>query len=103
MPPPVEPDESANPVDVRLLRAWTVATLAKPAANDLHEPEPMFGLRRSGEMGFRNERERHAVTMHAAPVNSTTDATRAGLAYFSSSFLPALRWSQFNIVLNTSA
>jgi hypothetical protein len=63
----VESDEPSNPVDVRLLRAPAVPTLAKPAAHDLNEPEPMLGLRRSRKMGLGNNRERHAVACTPLP------------------------------------
>ena len=52
-------------------------------------------------MRLGNKRGRHARTLHAAPEASTIEQTRRGAPYFSSSFRPALRLSQFNIVLNT--
>ena len=64
MTTPMKPDESPDPMDVGLLGARAVTPLAHPPPHDFHEPQPELGVRRSGEVGLGNERERHAQVCH---------------------------------------
>ena len=97
----MESNEPPNPVDVRLLGSNAIASLSQAPAHHLHESESVFRVRLGGEMRLGNEWGRHARSLRAAPAFSFIETTRREASYFSSSFRPALRLSQFSIVLNT--
>src|SRR6185503_19353580 len=54
MPPVVEDHVAANPMDVGLLRSWTIPQLAQPTTNDLHESKASLRIRLRRQVQVRH-------------------------------------------------